>query len=216
MYSAFSARSAVVRLTLRRRKCQHAGVDVEVLPCRAQFGSQRFFAEEWRPRLWSRQLSAEFSGTVHARLARYQKLHRLFRFDPRAARAAPSRACRQRYLESQLIGSPKCIGNGLLPTFAHEPLRATRNPDVNFEIDPAPNSRVLHRVEIGGHSLGREMAVHEIPIDPRPRLIWRIHKVRMVQVDVVRREREERIAKTDSEQAHRARLQKRPSSELRK
>jgi hypothetical protein len=68
------------------------------------------------------------------------------------------------------------MGEKVLPLRAHEIHRAPRKAKVDLEKNGAANAGFFHGLQIRRHALLRQVAVHEIPIDPGLRAGGRLGK----------------------------------------
>ena len=119
----------------------------------------------------------EARGTVYGRLAGHQVLHRLFRLDPGSAGAAPARPGADGDLQAQPLGFVDGVGEEFLPLGAHEIDRPPRHADVDFQENPAAEACAFHRFQVGRQPLAAEVAVHEVPVDPRPGRVGRVEEL---------------------------------------
>ena len=69
------------------------------------------------------------------------------------------------------------MGEVLLPRLAHEIDRPARHADVHLQEEGLAQPRPVHGLQIGRHALPVLVAVHEIPINSRPRGIGWQHKI---------------------------------------
>ena len=99
--------------------------------------------------------------------------HVLAEIQPQGATtSAPTRPGAQSKINAQALRFMHRVDKQLLPLRAHKLDRAARDAEVHFEKNCATDARVSHGFQVSGKALAGQVAIHKIPIDPRPRL-WR-------------------------------------------
>ncbi len=156
---------------------EHGDVLIKFPPLPGQGGRERRQAKKRSARRRPGQGGVEMAGSGRGSHAGHDILHGMFHRHPGSAGAAPTRARPERDLQSELIGLVHGLPEQSLPGGTHERHGPAGNPEADFQENRAADARDLHRLQVGRHALAVEVAVHEIPINPRPGRVGRSSKI---------------------------------------